>query len=354
MNPHQQNFDTFGRWLVTRLLADMAPAPDTGPTSLYLYFHALYSDMLEDPSGYGIPTEPFVTFFARVTNTPEENAQHEALKAARMRVRKVVLAYIQFLYQLGQSLEQVDGSFTLPRVVFEKLVSGGTKQAKTKWFLAPLERCGLTFSTEEPVLVSNLKYPGMVGELAAFSHACARVKEYNFHLFRRCDFQVYEGKSSPDFFDAVRIAPPEYRDEIIETDEYLRRLRYRREIFIDEGDMNYRVRYTKKGELGVYWVRIQETFEPDLMHYLRWNLELNQTIRLFELLDQMQPGLSNTVFAGLKPCGRCYGGHCMDRKRVEWGGVVKEACQGSGWNNIGYEREDYERLRVVLDALSKV
>jgi len=354
MDPKQQPFDTFGSWLVTRLLADMASAPDTGPTPLYRCINALYSDMLANPASYGIPTEAFVQFIARVFNTPEEESQHEALKAARMRVRKVVLAYIQFLFHLGQSLEHVEETFFLARAEFEKLASAGSKQSKAKLFPKALERCGLTFSTGEPVHVSNLHYPGMVRELAAFSQACAKVKEFDFYLFRRCDFSVYDGKTGPNFSDAVRIAPADYQKEIIETDECLRRLRYRREIFIDEGDMNYRVRYTKKGELGVYWVRIQETFEPDLLHYLRWNLESNQTNRLFDLLDRTQPGLSHRVFEGLKPCGHCYGDNCMDRKRVEWGGAVKEACQGSGWNDIGYEHEDYERLRVVLETLSKV
>ena len=103
MEPQQAPFDTFGRWMLTRLRADLAPSRETPASPLCCFFAGLYDDMLANPGAYFIPAEPFVTFFARVLLTPEESAQHEALKAARMRVRKVVFAYLEFLFNLGRA-----------------------------------------------------------------------------------------------------------------------------------------------------------------------------------------------------------------------------------------------------------
>ncbi len=102
----------------------------------------------------------------------------------------------------------------------------------------------------------------------------------------------------------------------------------------------------------MYWVRIQETFHADLGHYLRWKLESDLTPRLFDQLDQTSPGLADRVFEGLKACQHCYGGTCLARKQVERGGRVKEACNDSGWNQIGFGRADYEALWTVLAAFN--
>ena len=169
----------------------------------------------------------------------------------------------------------------LPRAEFDKLAADYAKKAKARHFLTALERSGLSFSPGDPLVVSNSIYPGMPAALAAFSQACARVKDFDFYLFRRCDLAVFDGKTTPDFADALHLAPLPFQREVAETDERLRQMRFKREIFVDGGDMTYRLRYSKKGDLVVYWCRIQETFHADLGHYLRWKLESDLTSRLF-------------------------------------------------------------------------
>jgi hypothetical protein len=358
MEPGQQTFDTFGRWLLTRLRADLAPGQKTPASPLYAFFTGLYEDMLANPGEYFIPEEPFVTFFARVTLTPEETAQHEALKATRMRVRKAVFAYLEFLYKLGKTGSVIDapdgGKLLVSRAELEKLAAEGVKKAKSRHFLAALERTGLSFSPGDPVAVTNRLYPGMPAALVTFSQACAPVKDFDFYLFRRCDLSVVDGKRAPDFADALRFVPQPFQSQVAETDERLQQMKFKREIFMDEGDANYRVRYNKKGDLVVYWCRIQETFQPDLHHYLRWKLDSDLTPRLFTRLDETAPGLADLVFTGVKQCAHCYAGNCMDRTHIERGGVVKEVCKGSGWNRIGYSHTDYERLWTVLAALNEL
>ena len=358
MEPQQESFDTFGRWMLTRLRADLAPSLVIPLSPLYSFFVDLYDDMLTNLAAYLIPTEPFCTFFARILLTPEESAQHEALKAARMRVRKVVFAYLEFLFNLGKLGVPVDSpqarDLLISRAVFERLVSDSEKKARIHHFISALERSGLSFNPGDPLVVSNRNFPEMPAVLASFSQACTRVKDFDFYLYRRCDLAVYDGKTAPDFADALRLTPQQIKKDVAETDERLMQMRFRREIFVDGGDMTYRVRYSKKGDQVVYWCRIQETFNADLAHYLRWRLDSDLTPRLFTRLDGILPGLANHVFGGLKPCAHCYGENCQDRTQVEWSGVVKEVCKGSGWNHIGYARADYERLWTVLETLNEL
>jgi hypothetical protein len=148
------------------------------------------------------------------------------------------------------------------------------------------------------------------------------------------------------------MVPPPFQDGAAATDECLRQLRFKREIFAD-ADTTYRVRYGLRGDKAVYWLRIQETFHPDLGHYLRWKLDSDLTPRLFQRLDETAPGLADKVFKGLKACAHCYGENCMARSTVERGGVVREVC-GDGWNHIGYNPADYQDLWTVLAALNEV
>jgi hypothetical protein len=352
MQPHQESYDTFSRWMMTRMRANMASERE--PAALHWFFAGLYEDMLANPAAYSIPEEPFITFFARVTLSAEETAQHGALKAARLRVRKVVLAYLEFLYRLGQAGTPAGGDLHIPQAELKHLTTEYRKKARVRSFPSALERSGLYFAAGDPVVVSNHLYPGAAAELAAFSQACARTKDFGFYLFRRCDQAVFDGKSAPDLSDAIMVTPQPFRDSVAQTDERLQQLRFKREIFADDGDMSYRVRYSKKGDLLVYWLRIQETFEPALVHYLRWKLESDVTARLFRCLDQNHPGLADRIFDGLKSCAHCYGENCMDRKLVERNGVFKAVCQGGGLNHIGYSPADYENLWLVLAEMDKL
>ena len=52
MEPQQEPFETFGQWLVTRLIRNMAPSRETPAPDLYHFFTDLYADMLANPGDY--------------------------------------------------------------------------------------------------------------------------------------------------------------------------------------------------------------------------------------------------------------------------------------------------------------
>jgi hypothetical protein len=352
MEPIQTSYDTFSQWILTRLGMDISPNYIVSP--LNRFFVYLYEDMRTEPGVYGIPPEAFAVFFATKAMSAEETTLHEALKAARMRVRKAVFAYLEFLFDLGKGGSPCEVGLQLARAEFAGLLAKYAKKIKPQVFLAALGRSGLIFSSGDPVVVTNSLFPEMPGALLSFSQACAKVKDFDFALFRRCDLAVLNGKKAPDIADALQMVPQPFRTEVAETDARLRQMGYKREIFIDGGDMTYRLRYNRKSDAVVYWVRILETFHPDLGHFLRWKLESDITPRLFAHLDETKPELAERVFAGLQACRHCYGENCLARAVIERNGVVKEVCKEDGWNQIGFSRADYEALWEVLEAFEAV
>jgi|GEM_PF-4608641 len=349
MTTQPESSETFASWLLTRLQADLAPVEGASPLPVFL--KRLYEDMRSNPDAYFIPREVYVEFSNAMHLSAEEERQHEALKTARLRVRKAVYAYLDFLYELGLACSLEEGQAVLARSTFEHLVQACAKKLKNRPFLAALGRSGLRFSQGELVEVSCQDQPGLPAALAAFSQACARSKEFSRYLFRRADLAVFTEKTAPEFGDALNRVPAPYQADVAATDQRLLQLRYRREIFIDDGDASYRIRYSKNGALAVYWCRVQEIFNPALCHYLRWDLASPVSPCLFARLNQTQPGLGDLVFAELKPCEHCYGENCMDRKTVAWAGQTRQVCQGSGWSQISHSPQDYQRLWQVLAAL---
>ncbi len=195
----------------------------------------------------------------------------------------------------------------------------------------------------------------MPAELAEFSRACARMKTYDFYFFRRCDLGILDGKTQPDVPAAVRAVPKPFRAEVAETDLRLMQMGFKREMFVADCGSTYAMRYNKRSDAAVYWVRILEGWHPDLSHFLYWKWKTDLTPRLFDRLEQIAQGFGERVFAELKGCIRCYPvDYCMDRTPIEWKGLQKVVCKNTGWNKIGYEPEDYARLRTVLGALSEL
>lgn len=351
METPQQSIGTFSDWILSGLRADLAPEQAAPASPLPAFFANLYDDMLANPGRYHLPEEPYIPFIARLGLSPEENARHTTLKAARLRARKAIFAYLEFLFQLGEAGVLLDGTLELPRSEFDKLASAAAKKIKSQQWLTALERQGLVFALNDPVGITYGLSPLLLASLVSFSQACARVKDYDFYFFRRADLAVLEGKRAPDFTDALRLAPEPFQGLLVKTDEWLTQLRFKREIFADQ-DVSYRLRYTSKGEVVVYWCRIREAFQPEFFHYLRWPLESGLTARVFNRLEETTPGLAEIVFQGLMPCEQCFGEHCQAMARVAWNGTVREVCKELGWNQIEATPSDYERLWMVVEALN--
>jgi len=194
----------------------------------------------------------------------------------------------------------------------------------------------------------------MPAELAVFSQACARVKDYGFYFFRRCDLAVLDGKITPDIDAAVHMVPQPFQSDVAETDRCLMHMRFRREVFVAKIGSGYGLRYSRKSNQVVYWVHILESWHPDLHHHLYWKFKTDLTPRLFNRLEETAPGLGKQVFEGLKACIKCYSEFCMDRTPIEWNGREKIVCKNTGWNKIGYEHSEYERLWIVLGTLNEL
>ncbi len=355
MEPQQRPFDTLARASLTYQRDDLAPCDQRPEPPLHGFFAHLHDDMLADLAAYRIPADPFVPFILGPQRTTEDTTQHEALKAATMRVRKSFGAYFEFLWGLGLAGAPSGDDLCLPRAEFDRLAGELAKKTRNRQFSATLERCGLSFSLGDPVVVTNRLHAGMPSALITFTHACAQVKDYSFYFFRRCDLEVLQGKTKPDFAAAVRMAPQPFQRDVAETDARLMQMKFKREIFIANYGCVYFVRYSRKNDQVVYWLRILEAYQPDLYHHLYWKFKTDLTPRLLDCLETAAPGLGEQVFDGLKGCIRCYpGDYCMDRTPIAWNGREKIVCKNTGWNKIGYDRADYERLWTVLSTINSL
>ncbi len=292
-------------------------APDQMPSAaLHAYFAALYRDMQTNPRIYALPDIPYVPFLESDAHLPGEGKRNESGKGAGLKIRKAVFAYVEFLFQLGQMGLPEGEHLLIPRAELDKLLSEGANKARSKAFTATMQRCGLAFTADDPVRVSNTLYPGMAARLAPFSAACARTEKHlPMVFFRRCDLAVLNGKSAPAMEAVLHVVPQEYRCDVAETDARLMQMRYKRDIF-PAGCGAYNLRFSRKGGQVVYWARFFEPGYPDLHHFLRWKLDSPLTAALFASLDETAPGLADQVFDGLKTCALCYGEFCMARREV--------------------------------------
>ncbi len=192
----------------------------------------------------------------------------------------------------------------------------------------------------------------MLVGLSSLAKACARLKENQFYFFRRCDFEVLDGKSSPALADALRVVPDQ-RDELARMDELLTCLKYKRVLFVDEQEGSYRLRYSRKNDLVVYWCHIREPFGPPVGQNLRWKLASDLTPRLFDSLEQSAPDLSERVFEGIKRCDHCYE-RCLVRATIAWPrrpGETVEVCNESAWNRIQAGPPGFADVRAVLQTI---
>lgn len=355
MEPQQRSFDTLARAMLTYQREDLAPCYQHPEPPLHGFFTHLHDDMLGESAAYRIPADPFVLFFLDPLRTPENMAQHEALKAANMRVRKSFGAYFDFLWGLGLAGTPSCDKLCLPRSEFDRLADELVKKTKNRQYLATLDRCGLSFSQDDQVVVTNRLYNGMPAALTEFATACAQIKDYGFYFFRRCDLEVLQGKTSPDLAAALRMVPQPFQCEVAETDVRLMQMKFRREIFVANYGCVYFIRYSRKDNQVVYWLRILENYQPDLYHHLYWKFKTDLTPRLFDCLEKTTIGLGEQVFDGLKSCIRCYPvEYCMDRTPISWNGKEKIVCKNTGWNKIGHDRSDYESLWTVLSTLNSL
>jgi hypothetical protein len=349
----QKQFQSLGQWQAWRLGIDLAEFAESGTleqrmgqADLHAFFRCLYTALYEHPEAFGAPEKPYEGYRER---SKEEEEEHHARNLA---LRKVIEdGMLEFLYQVGQAGE-IDGQkLRLSSVDYDRLLKEKIKKAKTDKFLKGLEEAGLSLIKEKDgEVITSSPYSNLPAALGRFAKACGQNKEFGYTFFRRCDFGVFSGKEKPGIEDALRLVEPETWNEIIQTDTMLRERKYKQAFFTGHVQSGYRLRYSKKGDKIVYWLRVRNWSDLALDHSLRWPLETDLTQRLFAALDATQPGLSEQVFSGIRKCQHCYE-PCLARKIVEYVGEKYECCGEACWNQIGTSPTDYEILWSVIEAI---
>jgi hypothetical protein len=347
------SFQSIIQWHIWRLGLDLADYTnlslpghsDTAGLTWYRFYQDFLMDLYTIPQAYGISHEQYETY------VPGDKAQEDRVRASRLRVRKAIeVGYLEFLYQLGQ-VGEVDGQMLkVARPFFEQLVAEKTKKTKIKHFTEGFSRLGWKFDVGDNVVVRNLMYPGLLDGLSAFAKECALNSEFGFYFFRRCDLDIFTGKMQPIFNDALRLAPESMQTDLKGTDRLLLENNFKREIFVADAGAGYRLRYSKKHGKIVYWCRVMNSYQSDLNHNLRWEINSVVTPMLFRYLSTNKPDLDERIFKGIKKCAHCYE-PCMARAIIKRNGQEIECCQEAGWEISGASPADIDDLRTVICIL---
>ncbi len=363
------SFQSTSQWHAWRLGLDLAKYVDSTPPgipeeqaagfrarhqALYQYFQDLLADLYENPQAYGLPEQPYEAFIESRLRMQEDQEEKKRVMAARLKARKALeTGILDFLYQIGLAGIPDGQDLRLERIFYTQLVAQKAKKGGIKGFGNGFERLGLTFTGSDPVIVSNPQYPGMLPGLVTFSKACADNKDYGWYFFRRCDLGILGGKRLPDLEDGLHLAPTGLCDEIRKTDRLLTDRKYKREILVGDANAGFRLRYSKKSNQVVYWVRFMSWSSPDFDHNLRWDHKSDLMKRLFVKLDEGRPDLADRIFEGIKKCEYDYE-NCMARVVLERYGQSLDCCSEAGWDTIGKTPGEMEDLRFVLGVLNEL
>lgn len=335
----QSNFASTGQWLVWRLGLDMAvpgvttigTVPDSASSEraerdLYGFIRDLYADVYASPDAYGVPNFPFYPALIK-----ETVGDTEVFRKAVLSVRRILCdGIIDFLLQLGL-MGHVDGrEMTVERAEYERLLEAKQKKCKSLVFLRALdERLGLHPECTEQVTFKNIKYPAMFQGLSLLGKACASDKKYGEYIFRRCDFRGIAPGYAPELGDALQIIPGPGRADIQAADALLASRGFKREIMVAEVSDGYRIRYSRRADRIVYWLRLRQMCRPTVYHHVRWELG-QSTENLMPIMEAKLPGSARAIIDGLCLCAHCRQ-TCGSRRTVRWNNLTIQACSEVGW-----------------------
>jgi hypothetical protein len=170
-----------------------------------------------------------------------------------------------------------------------------------------------------------------------------------------------EKKPKPTFDDIISDLPDEFRNEIIETDGFLKSLRplkFKRAIDkngtkITYVASDYGISYALKSENGQFlhnfWWYIIHKGKPETWHRKADYMEET----LAEIAKDDMP-LAERIFNALKNCNDCYGERCLAKTVYAFNGQKRLTCHGRAEFNICRDdfhdiREFFRRLNIFME-----
>jgi len=167
-----------------------------------------------------------------------------------------------------------------------------------------------------------------------------------------------EKNKKPKFNDIMSNLTEEFRNEIIETDGFLKSLRplkFKRTIDKYGNKITY-----VASDFGIsYAFRVAcDQYSHELNWYIvyngkpeTWHRRADYMEETFAEISKSEPQLSKRIFNTLSECRDCYGERCLAKTPYSFGGQKKLTCHGRVTLRVC--REDFDDARMFFRYLNQ-
>lgn len=273
-------------------------------SQLHDFFNELYKLLYEKPDTLVINVKEDVYL-----RKDEHKSKNQTFKKVEDALKPIIVDFIDFLYNAGQTGRISDNNFISDKAVYEKYIN---KRKREKLiFLEGLATIGFQVTPlENHVIFLNHKYPDMFQAMQVFSRKCAQnIRKQGRFCFFICDFCAldtqYEIKAD-EILSRIINCNSEY-SYLLDLHKYLSSNGYSIECK-PEADIALEVLYTNKKIKLSPLLRIQFDIRYDEQVYV--NIKFVSTSRLTPisgtLSDEMQEAFfSDTGYCRGADCGWC-------------------------------------------------
>ena len=282
--------------------------PEGAFSQLHNFFNELYKLLYEKSDTLVINVKEDVYL-----RKDEHRSKNQIFKKAENAIKPVIVDFIDFLYNAGQTGEIRDNSLISDKAVYERYIS---KRKRDKLiFLEGLANIGFQVNVlEDNVILLNHKYPDMFQAMQVFSQKCAQnIHKQGRLYFFTCDFCALNTQyeiTADEILSRIINCNSEY-SYLLDLHKYLSSNGYSIECKPDS-DIELEVLYTNKKIKSSPLLEIQFDMRYDEPVYV--NIKFVSTSRLTPIIGALTDELQEAFFNDVGYCRGADCGWCKNQK----------------------------------------
>lgn len=277
-------------------------------SQLHDFFNELFKLLYEKPDTLVINVKEDVYL-----RKDEHKSKNQTFKKVEDALKPIIIDFIDFLYNAGQTGRISDNNFISDKAVYEKYIS---KRKREKLiFLEGLDVIGFQVNVlEDHVIFLNHKYPDMFKAMKVFSQRCGQnIHKQGRFCFFICDFSAldtqYEIKAD-EILNRIINCNSEY-SYLLDLHKYLSSNGYSIECK-PEADIALEVFYTNKKIKSSPLLGILFDIRYDEPVYV--NMRFVSTARLTPISGTLSDDMQEAFFSDTGNCRGVECGWCKNQK----------------------------------------
>lgn len=282
--------------------------PEKSFSHLHKFFTDFYKLLFEKPEDILLNDVPDICLM-----NDEHKSKNQAYKKAEGAVKPLIVDFINFLYNAGQTGSLRDNSLIVDLNIYEKYIK--SKKREKIVFIGGLAPLGFHISVEYGhVELTCKKYPEMFQALTVFAARCAgNVNKLGWLHFITCNFKALDMAYIPDAGD--------YIDRIIENDG---ESAYLMDIHDELKAKDYAITFKLEGDvaLEIYYTNKKVKSSPllgillDIRFFepVSVSMRFVSTSRLTPIAGTLSDEMQEAFFQDTGYCGGANCGWCKNQK----------------------------------------